>query len=650
MIKKIKINLINLKSIILIMMILFSGLVFSQKNIEVYADNDPEYNAVFIGDENVLELSSINKDEKNYFYGEDRKGLTWLKENNENQMRKAQKGSNLFYMIGFNEVQNTYQAESYANYLNEVAKANSEKNDINIYYVSVLPANEDKYKSPINQKIDAWNKVMNEKLSADVKYIDVNSVLKKNGYDTLNNGYLPNEENSQKILDFLLKQAGLLTYAEKVEASKPKPKEIVTKNGWGTDKEGKRVYYNENKKILKSGMFEIDGAKYLMDDNGHYKTGLQKFEGYNYYFNSVGVMKSGWVKDNDKWMLFAEKGPQLFGWQSYGDDDYYIGKDGSRLTGWWNLGTTLHYFDENGRAGKGITRVEGDTYYFVNKGVVKVGWIEEGGNNYYFGEGGPMVTGKQSIGGSTYFFSDDGKMYKGFNQEKDGIRYYGEDGSMVTGFVTIDGVEYKFDDGGLMETGYVKNSKGETKYFTKDGKLANGVVDVDGVKTLFKDGEKTGGWHEYSGKKYYFDDNGEMVTKSWRTIDGKEYYFDENGEFLTGKHKFDGYRYKFDDNGVLISKTRTIILPLIIILILLAGGAVFAVFNKELVYDLLGDLIEKLGGDKQSKVKTNKKVEVNKTVKPHNGDKNNKSKNKKVKGTNKIKDKIKSLINKKAGK
>lgn len=593
---------------------LFVFIISFLSNTQVFAqDNSPEFDAIFIGDQHVLEMQKFDKDEKNQYLGEEGKGLTWLKQKNRSFIDSdVESNSHVFYMIGFNEVKNTYQADAYASYLNAAAKEVIKLGG-KAYYVSVNPIDANKYQTDLNPKIDAWNKVMNEKLSKDITFINTNAYLKKEGFETLNNGYLLNEEGNKKLLSFLLKQVGLTTYDEKVAASKPKPQEIKTKNGWGTDKEGKKVYYNENQEIVKNGVYEIEGAKYLLDEKGYYKIGLQQIDGRNYYFNSVGVMKSGWVNEGDHWMLFSEKGPQLYGWQTYGKDIYYIGKDGYRLTGWWNLGTTLHYFNEDGTVGQGITPVEDEVYYFADKGSVKVGWIEESGDKYYFGEGGPMVTGKQIIGGSVYYFGDDGKMYRGLRNENDGIRYYDKDGTMATGFVEIAGVEYKFDDGGLMETGWVTNSKGEKFYFSKEGKLANGIEVVDKEKTLFKNGEISPGWYEVGGQNYYFDENGKMVSDCWKTIDNKEYYFGEDGVYYTGRHRVDGYRCTFSDDGVLEKKSPIWVLPIVIFFILLVVGAVVILIKSDSAYDfIMGVLTKSESGEKKAPKKKNQKQKIKK--------------------------------------
>lgn len=606
---KIKKNrIISVLLVLLLLISMHSTISFAEKE-------GPKFDAVFIGDQTVLGMQSVDKDKKNLYIGEEGKGITWLRKNNRGFIdRNMEESCNAFYILGFNEVQNTFQATNYANYLNAAAKE-IVKIGGKVFYVSINPIDAQKAKIDLNPKIDEWNKLMNEKLSKDIKFIDSNSYFKKNGFKTLNNGYDLNEESNKAFVAFLLKQVELQTYDEKMEASKPKPIEKKNKNGWGTDKEGKPVYYDENQKILKNGLYELEGGKYLLDENGYYKTGLQEIEGRNYYFNSVGVMKSGWVsEDNENWMLFSEKGPQLYGWQNYEKHLYYIGKDGYRLTGWWNLGTTLHYFNEDGTVGEGITPVENEVYFFADRGSVKVGWIEKDGNKYYFGDGGPMVTGKQTIAGSVYYFTDDGKMYTGLRNEKDGIRYYNTDGTMVVGNKVIDGVEYTFDEGGLMKTGYVTNSNGETLYITNEGKLANGLEKVEKEEILFKDGKIRSGWYTLNDKQYYFDLKGKMVKNTWKTISGNEYYFDESGLFLTGKHNLEGYICKFNDKGVLQSKFPIILIPLIIIIVLILGAVIFALTNKELTYEILGDFLLKLEGNKNK----DKKPVINKEHKGFN--------------------------------
>lgn len=107
------------------------------------------------------------------------KGLQWLVETaipkKENSLKKNHR---VIIMLGVNDLDN---ASNYATYVNKKAKKWAE-NDIKTYFVSVNPT--DGSYSKYNSKIDKFNTTVKSSLSSDVKYIDTNSYLKKNGFTT----------------------------------------------------------------------------------------------------------------------------------------------------------------------------------------------------------------------------------------------------------------------------------------------------------------------------------------------------------------------------------------------------------------------------------------------------------------------------------
>ncbi len=82
------------------------------------------------------------------------------------------------------------------------------------------------------------------------------------------------------------------------------------------------------------------------------------------------------------------------------------------------------------------------------------------------------------------------------------------------------------------------------------------IVDVDGVsKFENKDGSyATSQFVSFDKKKYYFDDDGKMVT-GWLELSGKKYYFNEKGVMLTGLKKIDNTYYYFSSKGVMLTGT-----------------------------------------------------------------------------------------------
>ncbi|MBQ2785285.1 MAG: D-alanyl-D-alanine carboxypeptidase family protein [Oscillospiraceae bacterium] len=56
------------------------------------------------------------------------------------------------------------------------------------------------------------------------------------------------------------------------------------------------------------------------------------------------------------------------------------------------------------------------------------------------------------------------------------------------------------------------------------------------------------GWIEEAGKKYFYDENGVMLT-GWQEIDEQLYYFKESGVMATGKVEIDGQSRYFGSDG-----------------------------------------------------------------------------------------------------
>ena len=130
---------------------------------------------------------------------------------------------------------------------------------------------------------------------------------------------------------------------------------------------------------------------------------------------------------------------------------------------------------------------------------------------------------------------------------------------------------------------YIDKKAGENQYEVAQGQLSEGLYDSrkttsDGKTVYFSqilgDGNYT--WKE-DGKYYWlrvYDCDGyskadlkycnitaypltgteETAETGWKTIDGKQYYFDENGNKVTKATTIDGVLYKFGNDGVCSGK------------------------------------------------------------------------------------------------
>ena len=107
--------------------------------------------------------------------------------------------------------------------------------------------------------------------------------------------------------------------------------------------------------------------------------------------------------------------------------------------------------------------------------------------------------------------------YAAWVHKEDGtVSYQNEDGKEVTGFQEIDGKRYYFDNKGNLQTGkfYVQD---EDAYYYSD---ENGVISSGGIVTV-NDG-------------FYSVDESGKIQKGFIDLDQARYYFDEKASMVKG--------------------------------------------------------------------------------------------------------------------
>ena len=189
-------------------------------------------------------------------------------------------------------------------------------------------------------------------------------------------------------------------------------------------------------------------------------------------------------------------------------------------TGWRTVKGKKYYYKSNGKQAFGITKISGAKYILDPKtGELRTGWVRIGSDVYYGDKkSGKMLIGWHTVDGNKYYFTDHN--YDGFKSEK-------EEGIRKAGFVYIKGIRY------YLKSRLVSGFKPDDL-----GILATGLTTVDG-RDYYMD-PKTGaiqtGFHEISGKLYYFSETGSrpLFNDQWRTIGGKKYYFDKNNYVQRG--------------------------------------------------------------------------------------------------------------------
>lgn len=200
------------------------------------------------------------------------------------------------------------------------------------------------------------------------------------------------------------------------------------------------------------GWVNEDGAAHYVDSNGSYvKNQWKTSQGVSYYLDENGdLAKNVWV-----------------------DGTYYAGEDGSMTKDAWiyvdendgSMKSGWYYLNRNGKVEKNDWKTIGKgKYCFDSDGRMRTGWHYENGDIYYLGNGSEGYTRS-----GWYFLESDGKkrpaegsVSKDLSGESENGRWYyfqsngkarkGENGAPKE--TTIDGKKYYFDENGVMLTGW----------------------------------------------------------------------------------------------------------------------------------------------------------------------------------------------------
>ena len=182
-------------------------------------------------------------------------------------------------------------------------------------------------------------------------------------------------------------------------------------------------------------------------------------------------------------------------------------------TGWVRKGTTYKYKVNNTYVKNEVKKIKKYYYYFDKKGVRKTGWVKYKKDRYYFDrKTARAYTGKKAVNNKLYIFGKDGRLVKKKGLYKHGKTkvYINKDGSLETGLIKIKGKWYWFEDNGELSTkSGIHRWKNHT-YYLKNGQFMTGWVDV-------------------GSNKYYFGTDGKMVTNKYVQTGGHTYYVDASG-------------------------------------------------------------------------------------------------------------------------
>ena len=122
--------------------------------------------------------------------------------------------------------------------------------------------------------------------------------------------------------------------------------------------------------------------------------------------------------------------------------------------------------------------------------------------------------------------------------------------SIPTGWVEQDGKRYYYDENGQIVTGWIHLEDG-SYYLDTTGAALTGWQDVDDLHRYFGEtGALWSGWLEQDGKKMYLTEDG-TITTGWTDIGEDRYLFTEDGNITTGWYEQEGDRYFFRADGTM---------------------------------------------------------------------------------------------------
>ena len=343
-------------------------------------------------------------------------------------------------------------------------------------------------------------------------------------------GLITYTNSSGTTYTFYFGETSNVTSPSKVEAIQKEMESALSQEGWH-EIEG-LTYYVENGNFV-SGIVNIAGELYGFSETSNVLlSGMHNIGGNYYYLNEQGKVQTGFITDDNTTRYF--------------DPD-----TGVMAIGFKKINGELYYFLENGAMAKGMFCIEGNIYSastetnalltsdgsYNSEGILENDcWKNIDNKTYYIDSYGKRVTGLQRIGETFYLFSDDGELLTGFIETNGEKRYYGEDG-MVTGWQEINGYTYYFNTkSGYMETGLLPLDSG-VYYLGSDGKKQTGFIDYNGSTYYFapNTGERKYGLQTIDEKTYYFNESNGIMETGRQAINGKTYYFDtETGERLLG--------------------------------------------------------------------------------------------------------------------
>ena len=337
---------------------------------------------------------------------------------------------------------------------------------------------------------------------------------------------------------------------------------------------GKDYYVGDDGQLVRSSWVEYDGDQYFVNSSGAKITNDWRLttpmdddsaDEEWYYFQSTGKMATNKkITYKGKSYYFDSDGQMLTGWVTYDDGStanvdeandfdkdttFYCDETGARLEKAWIKTTEpgtedddadadeyWYYFKSSGKAqtGKG-TNINGQTYLFNDKGQMQTGWVAKSDSEYKeIGDEDSTEVLSAYKGGDVYFCGDEDDGHAKKNKW----------------YKTWKPSEYDAADDDNDEYWYWIDKNGKV-YIPSDSNAAEGTKYKLGDATLEDKGTYSITKKKVNSKDYFFNDNGEMLSKFIEVTTGNDdlsegmYYFggDDDGSMKTGAQTVK------DDNG-----------------------------------------------------------------------------------------------------
>ena len=399
---------------------------------------------------------------------------------------------------------------------------------------------------------------------------------------------------------------------------------------YGFDSDGRMItnqirygHYFSNSGSALTGWQKLDGKWYYgnPEDYGRlYTDGIYEIDGKRYVFNEDGILREGetffyWYSDtvitvDSSGAIINEAKPN--GWyydERWGYGECYYYENGNVYTGWvgnyyvdggimaidsiiedTNTGK-LYYIGKKGlKAGAGWSKMYGDWIYAQADGsLVCDQWLKLGSTWYYFDGPYMVANGIYTIDGEEHKFAENGAWLGEYKSETvkadngckdgwqkiDGKWYFSMAGRFVSGeYLYIDGKWYFFYDNGEMAANcFMLYTGDDLVYFTASGAQADytGWQKMNGKWVYFNNDHTIDlGWIK-DGNEYYYqtcnldytDEKGEVISNvgiitGYEVINGKLCYFNNSGLYVKaitakGWHKVNNRWHYVDANGEVVS-------------------------------------------------------------------------------------------------